>query len=179
MYNFRDKQTTASFTDRMWDALVWEPPYARPDKTTAAIENFTNKIQTSNGSKNLTMNADSFDKTDHNKMYVNDLRDMANSKSQESSSSSERSGCDSSSESFNAEVSGGGFGVSASAAFGHSKARESCSSAFNAASNRQASDIRGLTDSTADSTTTASQAGLTEWTVCSFILYIIIIRLIL
>ncbi len=71
-------------------------------------------------------------KTDHNKMYVNDLRGMANSISQESI------GCDTSSESFNAKVSGGGFGVSD--AFGHSKAKESCSSAFNAASKRKASD---------------------------------------
>ena len=40
------------------------------------------------------MNSDCFDKTDHNKMYLNDLRDMANSKCQESN------GCDSSSEQF-------------------------------------------------------------------------------
>ncbi len=65
------------------------------------------------------MNSDYFDKTDHNKMYVNDLRDTANSNSQESI------GCDTSSESLNAKVSGGGFGVCVGAAFGHSKAKES------------------------------------------------------
>ena len=40
------------------------------------------------------MNSDCFDKTDHNKKYVNNLRDMANSKSQESN------GCDCSSEQY-------------------------------------------------------------------------------
>ena len=67
------------------------------------------------------MNSDSFDKTDHNKIYVNDLRDMTNWNSQEII------GCDTSSESFNAKVSGGGFGASVGAAIlSQSQAKESC-----------------------------------------------------
>ena len=170
-YNFSDKQTTEGFTNEMWNALVWEPPYTRPDITTRAVESFTNIINTGNGGKNLTINSEQFDNTDHNKIYVSDMKEMAKSNSQESSSSDERSRSHSTSKESNGGANIGFKGFSLGGSGGSRKTKESSSSVFAGASNRRASDIRGMTSNTADSTTTTSEAGLTGWTVCSYVLY--------
>ncbi len=149
--------------------MDWDPDPTRPDRIHSDIKNFLNVEQDEEGNTHLTMNTEAFDNTNYNKMYVKDLQEMAEAGSEESSSTNQNDRCDSTSKEVNVGIgvhakvagTGGGGGLNV----GVKNSQETCTSALNSKSNRETSEVYGLEDTVEDSTTSASEAGLTEWTV--------------
>ena len=161
-YAFRDTQTTADFRKQQWDAVMWDPPLARPDIVTNTLKNITDLVRTSDGTKYWKVNGTEFDRTRHNRAYARVLKDISEYNSEERASNDENESCDSSSDSWNFN-----FGLSTGKGggdigFGETKSKQKCRKLVSGKSNRDVSDIDDLSEDEEDSVTTAHDAGISD-----------------
>ncbi len=147
-FRFSTKVPFAFMTGRSWNSLMWNPPFARPDKVTYQLNRILYTLDGENETKIFRINEEFFNQLDWNYAFVSDLKMLEIYETSGKTPSSSGS-CDSTKRRNRGSI---------------NPRREKCGSLFSAKSSRSATEYQA---ETASQRTSVEYAALKHWQVRS------------